>query len=182
MYEVYWNAENTVLLVEDYKNKKVVPFNEMPQSWVLQCDEAIKSHFPQAYENLCAICRPERGFAFARVKQFIACNFSEKDGIPDIDEDFNFNIEKTACPARGAVCQLCICSPALNTDISGREKQLLSFFVQGLSEEEIAEALFISPFTVHNHIKNMYRKIGVAGKSNPDRRLIVYIHTMKILQ
>jgi DNA-binding CsgD family transcriptional regulator len=181
MYEVYWNSENNCLLVEDFKTKMAVPFGEMPCSWFLRCDEAIKTQFPDAYTKLCNICGD--GFAYdrVRVRQFIACNFSEKDGIPDIDEEFNFNIEKTACPARGAICQLCICSPAMNTEISSREKQLLSFFVQGFSEEEIAESLYISHFTVHNHIKNMYRKIGVAGKSNPDRRLIAYVHAKKIL-
>jgi len=181
MYEVYWNSENTCILVEDYKTKKAVPFNEMPLTWALSCDDAIRIQFPDSYKKLCHIFGETKALAHARVKQFISCNFSEKDGIPDIDEEFNFNIEKTACPARGIVCQLCLCSPEMNTEISAREKQLLGFFVQGFSEEEIAEALFISPYTVHNHIKNMYRKIGVAGKSNPDRRLIAYIHSKKIL-
>lgn len=181
MFEVYWNSENKCLLVEDYATKKAVPFSEMPLIWVHNCDEAIKMQYPDAYEKLCHILGEEKAFAHGRVKQFIACNFTEKDGIPDIDDDFNFNIEKTACPARGYICQLCLCSPAMNTEISAREKQLLNFFVQGFSEEEIADALFISTYTVHNHIRNMYRKIGVAGKSNPDRRLIAYVHAKKLI-
>jgi DNA-binding CsgD family transcriptional regulator len=181
MYEVFWNSENNCLLVEDFKTKMAVPFDNMPLTWALRCNDAIRVQFPDAYEKLCHILGEDKAWAHARVKQFIACNFSEKDGIPDIDEEFNFNIEKTACPARGTVCQLCLCSPAMNTEITSREKQLLSFFIQGSSEEEIAELLFISPYTVHNHIKNMYRKIGVAGKSNPDRRLIAYVHAKKMI-
>lgn len=181
MYEVFWNSENRCLLVEDYLTKRAMPFDDMPMSWKIRCDEAVKCQYPGAHEKLCELYGNGTEFAHGRMKQFIACNFSDKDGIPDIDEDFNFNIEKTACPARDKICKHCICCPAISNEISEREKQILSFFVLGLSEEEIAESLFISPFTVRNHIRNMYRKVGVAGKSNPDRRLIAFVHAKRII-
>jgi len=45
--------------------------------------------------------------------------------------------------------------------ISTREKEILPLMCDGMSSRDIAEALFISPRTVENHIRNIYRKCGV---------------------
>ena len=49
-----------------------------------------------------------------------------------------------------------------------------------MSEDEIAEKLFISRYTVHNHINNMYSKTGIKGKSTPDRKLMAYAFKNKL--
>ena len=36
---------------------------------------------------------------------------------------------------------------------------------KGVSKEEIAEQLYISPYTVKNHIKSVYLKLGIHEKS-----------------
>jgi DNA-binding CsgD family transcriptional regulator len=36
---------------------------------------------------------------------------------------------------------------------------------QGLSSREIADALFVSPRTVENHLQRAYEKLGVRGRS-----------------
>jgi len=45
--------------------------------------------------------------------------------------------------------------------ISTREKEVLPLMCDGMSSRDIAETLFISPRTVENHIRNIYRKCGV---------------------
>ena len=45
--------------------------------------------------------------------------------------------------------------------ISAREKEVLPLLCDGMSSKDIAENLFISPRTVENHIRNIYRKCGV---------------------
>ncbi len=44
-------------------------------------------------------------------------------------------------------------------ELSARETGILEQISQGLSNKEIAENLFISPFTVKRHIENIYRKL-----------------------
>ena len=39
-----------------------------------------------------------------------------------------------------------------------REKEIIPHLDQGLSDKEIADKLFISPYTVSDHIKNLFRK------------------------
>lgn len=45
--------------------------------------------------------------------------------------------------------------------LSEQEKKILRLTAQGLAEQEIADALFISKHTVHTHKKNIFKKLGV---------------------
>jgi DNA-binding NarL/FixJ family response regulator len=49
--------------------------------------------------------------------------------------------------------------------LSDRESEVLSCLVKGLSNDEVAEKLFISRTTVRNHIRHIYEKLHVHSKS-----------------
>jgi DNA-binding NarL/FixJ family response regulator len=49
-------------------------------------------------------------------------------------------------------------------NLSGREKEILSCLVKGMSYKLIAEACFISIDTVRGHIRNIYEKLHVHSK------------------
>ncbi|HHW71877.1 MAG TPA: response regulator transcription factor [Firmicutes bacterium] len=44
--------------------------------------------------------------------------------------------------------------------LTPREREVLRLIAQGMSNGEIASALFISEHTVKNHVSNIYRKLG----------------------
>ena len=46
-----------------------------------------------------------------------------------------------------------------------REVEVLRLLPRGLSNAEIAEALFVSPRTVQTHLTNLYGKLGVGGRA-----------------
>ncbi len=48
--------------------------------------------------------------------------------------------------------------------ITSRETEIIDLIRQGLTNREIAEKLFISPYTVNNHIANIYEKTGVRSR------------------
>lgn len=50
------------------------------------------------------------------------------------------------------------------------EFQVLKFIGEGMENEEIAEATFRSKNTVRSHVKSIYSKLGVSGRS----KLVVY--------
>lgn len=50
-------------------------------------------------------------------------------------------------------------------DLSKRELDILKFLVKGFSHKMIAAELFISPFTVNNHVKSIYQKMHVHSVS-----------------
>lgn len=49
--------------------------------------------------------------------------------------------------------------------LTEREKEILKLLVQGLSNREVAEKLFISEKTVKNHISNIFRKMEVTDRT-----------------
>jgi len=50
-------------------------------------------------------------------------------------------------------------------DLSAREREVLTMVVQGLSNDEIADRLVISPFTVKNHVSKCISKLGAANRT-----------------
>jgi len=49
--------------------------------------------------------------------------------------------------------------------ISKRELEVVRLICEGLANKEISEKLFISEYTVKDHIKNILRKMGVTSRS-----------------
>lgn len=49
-------------------------------------------------------------------------------------------------------------------DLSDREEEVLKLIMEGVSNNEISEALYISPNTVKTHIKNIYSKLEVNNR------------------
>ena len=54
--------------------------------------------------------------------------------------------------------------PALK-ELRPRERTILALYAEGLSAEEIARMLFISPHTVRTHVKNAFRRLGVHSRT-----------------
>jgi pimeloyl-ACP methyl ester carboxylesterase/DNA-binding CsgD family transcriptional regulator len=50
-------------------------------------------------------------------------------------------------------------------DLSARELQVLELVADGLSNEEIAERLYLSVRTVERHLSNVYAKLRISGKA-----------------
>jgi len=58
--------------------------------------------------------------------------------------------------------------PAMAVDLSElseREREVLELVAAGMSNEEIAERLFLSTRTVERHLSNVYAKLRLSGKS-----------------
>lgn len=56
--------------------------------------------------------------------------------------------------------------------LSRRELDVIYYLTRGLSDDEIAEELYISRQTVHTHIKNIYKKLGAKSRVELYRRFI----------
>jgi DNA-binding CsgD family transcriptional regulator len=57
-----------------------------------------------------------------------------------------------------------IVQPPRKSDLTDRESEVLALVAQGRTDAQIAEALVISPRTVHAHLRTIYRKIGVTSR------------------
>jgi DNA-binding NarL/FixJ family response regulator len=50
-------------------------------------------------------------------------------------------------------------------ELSEREREVLRLVADGLSDADIAERLVLSPHTVHRHVANIRRKLGLRSRS-----------------
>lgn len=55
-------------------------------------------------------------------------------------------------------------APQADYSLTDREKEILNLLVSGLSQNMIADRLFLSPFTIGTHIKNIYVKLQVHSR------------------
>jgi NarL family two-component system response regulator LiaR len=55
--------------------------------------------------------------------------------------------------------------PGQAVGLSPRESEVLAFITQGLSNQEIAQAIYLSINSVKTYIRTAYRKIGVTSRS-----------------
>jgi DNA-binding CsgD family transcriptional regulator len=80
----------------------------------------------------------------------------------DIDAQGAFCLEEVQCPMRGE-CQLdgIVCGAKFNTRLTARQEEVMRRYCEGLTYQEIAEMLFISPETVKTIKRDAFRKVGV---------------------
>lgn len=66
---------------------------------------------------------------------------------------------------------------SIAASISPREQEVLRMVSAGLSNQEIAAALFVSASTVKTHLENIYQKLGVNSRT----QAIAQAHALKLL-
>ena len=64
-----------------------------------------------------------------------------------------------------ALVQAATPSPKLGDDLNEREREVLALLVQGLSNKEIAERLFLSVATVKYHVRVLLSKLGASSRA-----------------
>lgn len=133
--------------------------------------ELIREHYPTAYKALEKEYQKSAGnvkyYQYLIVRRFCKCNFGKLDTTKlDVEASGKFNFEKVDCPLRGE-CKYegVICFPTFNTKLSDSELRVMKLVYDGMSKEDIAEQLYLSPHTVKNHIKSVYCKLGTHEKS-----------------
>ena len=57
-------------------------------------------------------------------------------------------------------------SPATTQDVlSAREVEVLGLVAEGLTDQQVAQRLYLSPRTVGQHLTSVYRKLGVGSRT-----------------
>ncbi len=73
----------------------------------------------------------------------------------------------------GASAEDRIARAAREHNLTRREEEVLALLLAGRTRPEIARELIVSADTVKTHIRNLYRKMGVAGKDELARAMLL---------
>lgn len=65
---------------------------------------------------------------------------------------------------------------ALGYGLTRREQEVIDLVVRGASTRQISQALFISEYTVKDHLAHIFDKVGVRGRRELTKRL--YLDTI----
>jgi DNA-binding CsgD family transcriptional regulator len=57
--------------------------------------------------------------------------------------------------------------------LSPREREIVDLVLRGASRKQIAATLYISEYTVHDHLSNVFDKVGVRGREALIKRLFI---------
>jgi DNA-binding CsgD family transcriptional regulator len=61
---------------------------------------------------------------------------------------------------------------ALSSLLSEREAEILVLVAEGLTNPQVAERLYLSPRTVGQHLRSIYRKLGVPSRAAAVREAV----------
>ncbi|MCI2145801.1 MAG: helix-turn-helix transcriptional regulator [Bacteroidales bacterium] len=131
----------------------------------------IRDNYPEAFAALDAYYKKlPFDFKLKRfriVNMFCKCNFGQADQSKfDIDKTGTLQFENVPCPLRGECPrENIVCHPHFNSHISDSEMRVLKLVYEGWDIEPIADKLYLSPFTVRNHIRNAYERLGIHEKA-----------------
>lgn len=162
----FYNTPDGTIMVKAYE-QPVRALVSSDRGLIQAMLSVIRELYPDAFSKLAELySRHERNhilYEFNIVSRFIRCNFGEYDQYNyDIDHTGTFHFEEVRCPLRGTIdCAYegCICKPILNTNLTEREKEVLSLIGQGLQSKDVANELHISITTVHRHRENIKAKL-----------------------
>ena len=62
-------------------------------------------------------------------------------------------------------------TPASGPDLTDRERQILELMVRGKTIKSVADFLMLSPHTVHDHVKRIYKKLEVHNRAELVRKV-----------
>lgn len=152
----------------DGRNEKL---EESDKDIITMLIDRIMECYPKAYKVLSdyyqKVSMNVSRYRFLIARRFCKCNFGKLDTTEkDFDSSLSFYFEKVDCPLRGE-CKLegVVCMPEFNSSLSKKELEVMRLIYDGCSKEEVADRMYLSPFTVKNHIKSVYSKLGIHEKS-----------------
>jgi len=132
----------------------------------LERDEQSRAYF----ENALSFCRnagfgPELGWTCLDYGEYLASKGEHKRARGLVSEGMGLASQLSMSPLEKELRRLLQRLEGETPDrLTARELEVLGLAASGQSNQEIAEALFISYHTVVNHIRHIYEKTGVRSR------------------
>lgn len=118
---------------------------------LLDLDSPSKTNFPELFHLGVSSCLPSRLFPRQIIQAVELTVVAGMLCIPRPGPNFLIFEFKTNCLSNGQ-------------SLSSREREILTLLGKNNSNQEIAQALFLSESTVKTHLRNLFRKLNVRNR------------------
>lgn len=157
----FYLTPNGGVMIHDLNGTRLL--RESDRTFIQLMIEKLSDFYPEVLKVLSNEFENSRKnvpyFEFRIVQRFIKCNWGKFDSVMDIDEFGSLNFEEVECPIRGE-CKMegVVCKPKFNSNLSDREIEVMKYFWENKTPEEIADILYISVKTVSTHRRNAFKR------------------------
>jgi DNA-binding NarL/FixJ family response regulator len=172
-YKVAGEYENAEALLEDFReiNPDVVLMDiGLPGLSGIQATAALKRQYPRVQIIILSVFEDDENVFQAICAG--ACGYIAKPVMPNqlleaVEQAFGGASPMSPHIARKVLELFRKHVPPSHVDynLTERELEVLDLLTQGADHKQIAEKLFLSPFTVRAHLRNIYDKLHVHSKS-----------------
>jgi DNA-binding NarL/FixJ family response regulator len=166
----YENAEELLEEFPDIKPEVVLMDIGLPGISGIDATAQIKTSFPRVQIVILSIFEDDENIFQAICAG--ACGYISKPVMPDqlleaVEQAFDGASPMSPNIARKVLDLFKLYIPPTKADynLTGRELDVLTLLTQGDNHKMIAEKLFLSPFTIRAHLRNIYEKLHVHSKS-----------------
>ena len=172
------NAQNAAAEVKKYEPDVVLMDIQMPGVWGIEAMSNIKKAMPETCvliltsfhdddKIFAAVCGGASGYV-------LKGNIDEvEQAIKEVHKGGGHMTPSIAMRVMKMFQAQFVTAQPTYVRLTEREKEVLTCMVKGMSYKMIATELFISYDTVHDHVKNIYKKLHVNSASEAVREAIL---------
>jgi len=160
----YSNAEDALKYITDENCLLVIMDLNLPGISGIECTKILTSKFPSILVLICTVFEEDSKIFDALTAG--AQGYITKSSFNTITEALE-EIMNGGSPISGSIARKVISFFQENNaqeQLSVREQEILNLYLDGYKIKEIADKLFISKYTVKNHIQNIYKKLHINSK------------------
>ena len=158
----YVSYNRNILWIENEVLKAVILYRLGDSYWKKILHDAMKKACEYHFVRLVAI---EGAAVLPLLKQM-----REDGGLGDIDEEYAYCVYYECIKVASSFPDYLKYIPKNNIDLTNREFQVLSLLCAGMPTNDICKTLGISYDGLKKHNKNVYRKLGVKGRAEAERK------------
>jgi DNA-binding NarL/FixJ family response regulator len=171
------SAEEALVEIPRHKPDVVLMDIHLPGEWGIACTAQLKEKLPDVQVIIVTVYRDHE--LIFQALQAGACGYLLKRSSPEELLKAISEVRSGGAPMTGEIARMLVeafqrkpGSSASGDELTQREDEILVLLAEGLSNKEIADKVKISYDTVRAHLRHIYEKLHVRGRTEAVKKYL----------